>query len=460
MPATTLSHPSNDTFPGRMLALRVRVRFWLTRATLAVFDEGLIAGSNFLVGVLLARWLEPDQYGAYALAYSIYLALYAAYRALILEPVSVYGPTFRPERQRWYLGELLKIQLLVVLPILAVLGISSLLADHIWAEHSVSVALVGVTLAAPFLFLFSFTRFSFYMQLKPGRALSGAVFYFVLIAGGLVLLNRWKLLSPLTAFLLMAAATLVSSAIQLARLKPAFQRKFFNPDLTDVWHKHWSYGRWSLPTAFLTWLPANIYFFLVGSFCGVAQAGALKVLANFIVPLGHVGAALSLLVTPYVSGLFGRKGASRTSLPVWWINTLYFIGGISYCALIAIFREPLFHALYGNRYSEFIYLVPCAGVVAALNIAGSGSRIGLRATQSPSSLFVAYGIASVASVVFGIPLVRAYGLAGAIAAAIISSLAMFLSVYFLFRRKVAASPVMTVPDSAEFVRPGNIATEP
>lgn len=451
MPDISPFHPIDDTLSGRLRGLRARLRFWLTRATLAVLDEGLIAGSNFLVGILLGRWIEPDQYGAFALAYSIYLVLSAIYRALILEPVSVFGPTLRPERRPQYLGELLRIQLLVALPIMAVMGVLSFLADHLWAAQSVGGALGGAALAAPFLLLFSFTRFSFYMDLKPEAAIPGAVFYFVLIAGGLVLLNWWKLLSPFSVFLLMASATFASSTIQLARLKPVIGKSLIVPTLEGVWHKHWSYGRWSIPTAMLMWLPANIFFFLTGSFLGVAQTGALKALTNFIVPLGHVGAALSLLVTPYVSGLFGSNGATRTTLPVRWINTLYMIGGISYCALLAIFKEPLFHALYGNRYGEFVYLVPWAGVVAALNIAGSGSRIGLRATQSPSSLFVAYSIASATAVVSGIPLVWAYGLAGAIAAAIISSLAMLISVQFLFRRKVVAFPAMVPPGSAELV---------
>jgi hypothetical protein len=35
-----------------------------TKGGLAVLDQGLISGSNFLVGILLARWLAPAEYGA------------------------------------------------------------------------------------------------------------------------------------------------------------------------------------------------------------------------------------------------------------------------------------------------------------------------------------------------------------------------------------------------------------
>src|SRR5580692_6677487 len=39
---------------------------WIAKGGLAIADYGLISGSNFLLGVLLARWLSPEHYGAYA----------------------------------------------------------------------------------------------------------------------------------------------------------------------------------------------------------------------------------------------------------------------------------------------------------------------------------------------------------------------------------------------------------
>ena len=35
------------------------------KGNLAILGRGLISGSNFIISILLARWLMPDQYGAY-----------------------------------------------------------------------------------------------------------------------------------------------------------------------------------------------------------------------------------------------------------------------------------------------------------------------------------------------------------------------------------------------------------
>src|SRR5579862_2344913 len=65
---------------------------WLRKGTLALIDQGLLSGSNFLVSILLARWLTPNQYGAYAMGFSIFILLSGIHNAFFLEPMSVFGP--------------------------------------------------------------------------------------------------------------------------------------------------------------------------------------------------------------------------------------------------------------------------------------------------------------------------------------------------------------------------------
>ena len=55
--------------------LYLQQRSLLHKGFLAVLDQGLISGSNFLLSILLARWLRADQYGAYALSFAIFVLL-------------------------------------------------------------------------------------------------------------------------------------------------------------------------------------------------------------------------------------------------------------------------------------------------------------------------------------------------------------------------------------------------
>jgi O-antigen/teichoic acid export membrane protein len=84
-----------------------RLGFLVHKGSLAVLDQCLFAGTNFLVNILLARWLSPEHYGAFVLAFSIFLFLSGFHNALILDPMSVLGPVHYKDRSREYLSSLL-----------------------------------------------------------------------------------------------------------------------------------------------------------------------------------------------------------------------------------------------------------------------------------------------------------------------------------------------------------------
>src|SRR5579862_1359975 len=86
---------------------------WISKGGLAILDQGLISGSNFLVSILLARWLMPDQYGAYAVAFGIYMMLSLVYQSLVLEPMGVFGGSVFRTNLRGYVRTLVSIHVVL-----------------------------------------------------------------------------------------------------------------------------------------------------------------------------------------------------------------------------------------------------------------------------------------------------------------------------------------------------------
>src|SRR5215208_5610067 len=79
---------------------------WLRKGTWAVLDQGLFATSNFILNVLLARWLSPDAYGAFGLTFAIFLLLGSVHSAMLTEPLLVFGSGKYKNRLSEYMGAL------------------------------------------------------------------------------------------------------------------------------------------------------------------------------------------------------------------------------------------------------------------------------------------------------------------------------------------------------------------
>src|SRR5580704_17227904 len=122
---------------------------WLNRGSLAILDQGLISGSNFLVSILLARWLAPDFYGAYAVAFGILVLLTLVYSALILEPMSVYGGAVYRSSLLGYVKSLLKMHAAVSLVFALLVSAGAILVSYSGRHSGLAGALLGVAIAAP-----------------------------------------------------------------------------------------------------------------------------------------------------------------------------------------------------------------------------------------------------------------------------------------------------------------------
>jgi O-antigen/teichoic acid export membrane protein len=428
----------------------------------AFVDQGLISGSNFLISILLARWLMPEQYGAYAVGFGIFVLSAIIYQSLVLEPMTVFGSSSYRSCLRKYLRSLLSIHFPFCLPISAVLILWAALAGR--SGHSVSLAsaLVGVAIAAPCVLVFWFARACFYVKLSPGPAATGAMFYSALVLSALYVVYRRGFLSPLVAFLLMAGAATATAILLLLWLRLTLETGDPAPRAPDTWRRHWNYGRWALASCFAGWIPVYIYYPLLGSFAGMAQSGELRALMNLTLPLQQVQAAMSLLLLPYAAGIRAERGSQAAQSLSTKITFFTVTAAVLYWSILILVEKRVFHLLYSDRYLEVAHLLPLVALGSIFCGAAFGPGIILRALEAPALLFAAFGSATAISLLIGIPATRWFGISGAIWGGNVAGAASFLMVLLALRYKLRdqtrpiATPTLISPVTAgQFSSPGD-----
>jgi O-antigen/teichoic acid export membrane protein len=423
---------------GIMQTLR-KLMPWVSKSGFAIADQGCISGSNFLVSIVLARWMSATEYGAYALAFSIFILLSLAYMSMVLEPMAVFGGSLYRNDLGGYLKALLRIHLLSTVAIFSALGVLCGAAALHGSMGDFLGALVGVTLASSCVLLFWLARRSFYLEFSPASAALGAVLYVGIVLGGLYFVHAKGWLSPFTAFLPISAAALLSSGLLFYWLRATFSSASLGKmriRAREVWHRHWKYGRWAIASAVASWIPAYVYYPLLTSFSGMAQSGEFKALMNLVAPMQQMQAAFSMLFLPYASRVYaeeGRQGASSIALRL----TLFSLASaMVYWIVIIRAKESVFHLLYSDRYMEVVPLVPIIAIGSVLWSAVCGSSIVLRAMESPASVFVAFIASSVVSLAIGIPATHAYGILGAVWGTNVADASALLMVILLLRHKL------------------------
>jgi O-antigen/teichoic acid export membrane protein len=393
-------------------------RWWAGKAFWAVLDQGLFATSNFVLGVLLARWLTPEQFGSFAVAHSGFLLAGTLHSGLFSEPMLVFASARHATRFSAYLDILLHAHWRLT-GLGSVLLIGAALICWFLGSPPLAGALLGAAVAAPFILFGWLVRRACFSCLQPRWAAMGGTLYLVLLLAAISLLKWLGLLSAFAAFFVTGGAGLISGFWILSRLRrDSSAATTVGPSRGEVFRDHWSYGRWAVASSALSWIPGNIYSIVLPAFAGLEAAGALRALSNLAMPIMHANGALATLLIPALGSVRGRPAFDRV---VRTALGAFVAGSLAYWLLLTSFRTPIIAWLYRGAYSDTTSLVPAMAllplVAACMAVLGSA----LRVLERPQLVFRAYVISVAATVTIGIPLVARWGVKGAVAGLVLSS---------------------------------------
>ena len=423
---------------------------WMRKGATAFADQGLFAASGFLVNILLARWLPPEQYGGYALAFSIYLFASSFHNALLLEPMSVFGPASYRNALPEYLGRLLRLHFAITVPLGLLVGFGGMVFEFFSKSRVLSPAFWGVSMGMPWMLFFWLWRRAAYLELRPDVAVCGAAANTFTCVTLMFLFHARGWLSPFTAFVLQAIAGIVAGALLICFIRPRLKLSWAGEPMCTLLKQHWHYGRWVVVTAFVFWLAGDAYYLIIGSAASITDIAAFRAVQNFIRPVSQFIASINLLLVPWASARFAERASSTFQRGIRQISMIFAAGAIMYLACLVLFGRWLTDALYGGKYTQFTYLIPFMALPILFSAMAEGPSVALKAMQVPSEVFWGYTAAAVPTILVGMFLTRHWGLIGAALGLASSSFAFWVVISYRYRARLKeVLPVVSKSKQAE-----------
>jgi O-antigen/teichoic acid export membrane protein len=398
---------------------------WGKLFSLSVLDQGLLSGSNFIMNILLVRWLVPEAYGGFSVAFLVFLFMALFHNALVLEPMSVLGPArYQDAQLRGYIRTHFWLSLCAAIGLSALVLLLVLILS--FSKSSLLAPLLGVTMAMPFILSAWFFRRACYLSSGPGLAWKGSLVYSISLFGVLFSLRHFGLINHFSAYLVYAAASLVNSLfvfifleVEMARLQamPA-------PGLVPVLKENWEYGKWIVGLS-LADSPTFIYLPVVGAFAGLAQSGALRAMQNLFLPLQQLLASLATLLLPRISRQAALQGAPyirRLTPRLLAINGAF---AVAYDLAILVLAFPFILIMYQDRidfYQDYLWLVPYLAVGMLLYAVFQSAAHVLRVKQRPGLILNAKLFSTAFFYTAGIALIYGWGLLGAVIGQVLGAL--------------------------------------
>ncbi|MFC5412570.1 hypothetical protein ACFPMF_24810 [Larkinella bovis] len=387
----------------------------------AVLDQGLFAGSNFFVGILLARWMNNESYGGFSIAYSTFLFIGAIHTAFISEPMTVYGSgTYQQnlhsykeliERKHWLWT--ITTSILLLIPTIYYYNIN---------EQIIAESLLGLALSGPcILHLWIYRKICYILNI-PHLAAIGGIIYMAIFLITITTSKHYIIVTPFISLSLMGASSLIASNF-IKRQLPIYRTTNDSLNNIEVTTKHYNYGKWALLASISAWIPANVYNFIIPISGDLSAVGSLKALMNLLMPILHFNAAITSLIIPnfvrYIKNNTINKNFKIISMYIMSISLLYWL-------ILFIYGERIGYSLYAGRYTFDKTLFLLLGIIPILSSQINIYTSYLRAKDMPHAFSKAFLIGGIITVLIGGPLSLLYKEKGAIISIIITNTVLIL----------------------------------
>jgi O-antigen/teichoic acid export membrane protein len=223
----------------------------------------------------------------------------------------------------------------------------------------------------------------------------------------------------------------------LVRLRPDWQNVDFR--FRPLAAVHWSYGRWALATAAMSWLPQNLYYLVLPARGGLEAGAALRALMNLVLPALHTLLALGALLLPVLARRMHKGGSYEVMLVARRYAILFAVLAAAYLAVLLVAGARVSNILYQGKYAAYtsaLFWVGLAPLAAGPTLVVGSA---LRAAERPDCVFWSYSAGAATTVTLGLGLVIGWGVTGAAAGLVASYVVTTLAMLLFWRTASRAS---------------------
>lgn len=392
------------------LAIRL-LRMAFAPQVLALADQAVVSGSQFLTTVMIARWAAPSELGIYAIGYSLLASLITIQESLIALPYTIqrHRPIGTPGEHAGC--ALVQSGLLSTL----VLGVLTTTAVALAVGGAgVAWASVAWTLAAvlPFRLLREFSRQFAFAHLRMANALMLDLAVAILQIGTLSGLALTGQMSAVTALLALGAASAPIAVLGVYLGRSDFAIRLDRS--AAAMRQGWRLGRWLFAGQITVWIQVSVANWVLAMVMGTAATGLYAACISIVGFASPVIAGFCNTITPKAVLAFRERGASALRRHAVQSSLVIGAGMAAFCILIMLVGEDVMHLFYhGPEYEGQGLILTVLALALTASFVGIPASNALASIERPKAIVLVGSIGAMLTVALVWCLTIQWGLIGA-----------------------------------------------
>jgi len=384
---------------------------------LILADQLQVSGSNFLMGILIARFLGISIFGVYGICYMGFYFCISIQQAFFTIPMFSLGPQKDKNVLQEYLSSLFFMNLIFTfsLAFCCYLILQFYSFNPVWQLKELSL-IISIQLAL--MLTYDFVRRYF---LVKSRIVLVFIFDFISYFLPLFLF----LFSNLIVIKLTSVFYTISGLLFISIFSALFFIKLKRPSISlyrNVFIEHFIYSKWLLGRAFLSWFSGNFFLIAGAQLLGPVALGAIRMGQNINGIVNVVLLSFENRTPISAAKIFSENGLSALNLYLKNVGikafSFCFINGL----LVIIFSDFIVEKLYGKEFLDYSYILIWYGVFNLFMSISMVYRFALLTLKNTSHVFIANVLSAILGFVFAYPMINLWGIYGLLVGLLLSQI--------------------------------------
>ncbi len=398
-------------------------------------EQGVVSGGNFLVGILMARKMGMENYGTFMILWMLLQYFVNLHQAFIVSPLQTFfGKYEEGSGRNEYLRKVAILHIMSMFLCGGLLFILSIGLKDIFGLPTLGTSLYfGLSLLTMVYLSYDFLRKLSYITGDLNRISFISTLVYVLQIAVLFFgtdgsVSLWDMV-----YLAVGAFSIGSIGMLFLVSRGSFWKK---NDVNGLWEeamRHFVFARWLMATSVVQWMTGNVFFLASGAVLGNASVGLLKMAQNIMGILHVLFLTLENYIPSRASLQLHQKGMERLKKYLMEISWKSGVIVLATGSLLFAFAAPLMYWVYGVTEEGQSTVLQCFAVHYFIVFLAIPLRIAIRTIEKNSGIFLANIVGAVMASSLAWPLVRFWGLWGAMTGLMAVQLLIVLVLWVWFR---------------------------
>lgn len=410
-------------------------KFLLSNQTysLVFFDQIIVSGSNFLISILLLRFLGVENFGIFSFLWLLLLFVNSVQISYIISPLLTNAPKQKTINLNFFYGNTFIQQsfftiLVFFLSFFFLEFFGHLLKDYKIQQFSITFS---------FTLLFSqfyqfFRRICFSKKLYLKTIISDFLVYLIIIFS-LIYFYLINELNLIKIFWIFSISFFTGSILNFSLV---FSFRYNLNKLFNFFRENWIISKWLVYTSILQWFSGNLWIVNTGIILGPYILGIVRACQTILNIANLIFQSLENIIPALTSKRFVSQGKNYMDNFLNKILKKGFLFTIGLSLIIVIFAKPMLNLFYGNETANYSELLMLMSFLLPLHFLQYPTSYGLRTLGKTKPIFFSYLITSVIAVLISIHVITYLKIYGFIFGLYFSQIIITSYLYISYKRYI------------------------